>query len=184
MQPAFNFVKAKPARFTFLHFGVQFTGAGLTANAHEAFFLQGMFGKVIFFLVLPDHFTVPVEHGMKAYTAMFGGLFYFHGCACGALVCTHAVDPDVMGQQDRIHGLGLVEVTAMVRVRCEQELAVRVALHELGNIGFQVEGMQTKLVSDLVPETYCLGKVIACVNKIDRDSVIDPAEDVQQYQAV
>ena len=65
---------------------------------------------------------------MEPGTTMFGRLFYFHGCAGGTLVGPHPIYPYIMGHENGIHRLGLIQITAMIRIIDKKELAVGITL--------------------------------------------------------
>ena len=72
----------------------------------------------------------------------------------------------------------------MIRIGSEQQVALRIALHELRNVGFQVHNIQPEFLRNPVLKFNRLGKMKTRVDKIDWDGVIYSTENVQQNEAV
>ena len=179
MESAFHLVHAEPPRLSLLHLRINSARTRLTPDTDVAFFLQGVFGQIKLFLVLPDHLCIPVEHGVKPQTPVLCWLFYLHGCTHRALVGTNTVDPHIVSHQDRIHRLRFVKITAMIGIRGEQEFSFAVTLHVFGDIRPEIDGMEAKELRDLVAESHSLGEMITSIDKVNGNLVVDPAQDVQ-----
>ena len=72
----------------------------------------------------------------------------------------------------------------MIGVGCEQQSAVGIALHKLGQVRLQVDDIKTKKLRNVVSELDRFREVVACINEVNRDGFVDPAQHVQKHQTV
>jgi hypothetical protein len=72
----------------------------------------------------------------------------------------------------------------MVGIGSEEQPSFMIALHEFRNIGFDVDDVESIQLCNVVLELDRLRKMVSGVDKVHGDRRVDPAEDVDQNEAV
>jgi hypothetical protein len=161
-----------------------FAGAGNAADADESLGLERMLGQFVVVDVEIDIAPGPVEHRVVPENFTGIGFDAFFRSADGALVPSHAADPDIAWANEVLDGLDFVDLAAAVNVFCEEKMPARGALIVVGALGADLGQIQAPLLSQLHRKGIRLRKEKSSVNQNHRHFWRHLTQHVQQRETL